>query len=159
ACGLWELALWALGPRPERAVYQALTLGVLTAGVFLLTLPGLREVMLLPKQDYAGAAARLKVGQDRGRALVAVGLGNNYFASNGLRVALPGDETQLRAIVQKQKSVLAADSALVANPRKPPPILPTYVRRYGTGPIFVFPGRYRGWAYRWLDGDSDVTVY
>jgi hypothetical protein len=159
ACGLWELTLWALGPGPERAVYRALTLGVLTAGFFLLTLPGLREVMLLPKQDFAGAAERLRAEQERGRALVAVGLGNNYFKAYGLRAALPGDEAQLRAIVQKLQSVRVVDSGLLANPRMPPPILPTYVHRYGTGPIFVFPGRYRGWPYRWLDGDSDVMVY
>jgi hypothetical protein len=159
ACGIWELAVWTLGPQRERAAYHSLALSLGTAGFFLLTASGVRAMLLLPKQDYAGAVHRLREELDNKRAVASMGLGQEYFRLYEPRILPTKNEAQLRSLVQTKKTLLIVDSGLVGNPSKPPPMLPTLVKQAAGEPKFVFPGRFPNWPYRWLDGDSDVAVY
>ncbi len=159
ACGMWELAVWIVGPKRERATYQMLALGLCVAGFFLLTFSGVRDVLLLPKQDYAGAAQRLQEEIERGRMVTSMGLGAEYFKFYAPQIQLKKKEAQLRDLLQAKKSLLVVDTGLVGNPSRPQPALTTLIKRAAGAPLWIFPGRFRDWPARWLDGDSDMSVY
>ncbi len=133
--------------------------GGLTALFCAVTLPGLRAVVTLPKQDYANAAKRLQTEQQKGEALIGIGMGCEYFTIYGLHPDYPRSETQLADIVRAHGSALIADTDLAVNNSDPPPQRTQFVRRYAGAPIAIFPGRYADWKHRWLDGNSDIKIY
>ncbi|HZO87809.1 MAG TPA: glycosyltransferase family 39 protein [Chthonomonadaceae bacterium] len=159
ACGLWHLALWTLGPRPERAVYQALAFSVGAAGFVMLTLSGLWQVLLLPRQGYEGAAQWLLGQSTSGRAIVSVGAGGEFLDRYGLTVEHPANAAKLRALLKSSKTLFVVDMGRQENPGVPPSDLPAFIEHAAKQTVKVFPGRYAYWPYRSLDDDSDITIY
>lgn len=184
ACGMWSVSVWALGPKPERAGFHALTLGVFCMAYFGIALPGMWQVIRLPKQDYEGAAARINDELSRGRVFVGVNLGSEYFRpymqerfrQSGIppnqkllddylakkrkeRKSNEVTKDQLADLVRMFKTVLVVDPDISVKPGAKPSAVAQAVRDVCKEPVMVFPGRFADWPYRWLDGNSDIKVY
>ena len=166
ACGLWQIARTLCGAKPEgqadkQAEKQTLRLVLLGLGTLLFLLPGangLRDVLTLPKQDYANGAAYLARAQRAGQAVAVTGAGSEYFQSYGVRALRPRSLEEMLALVRAHKTLLIADTNISVNIHTPSPRITQWLRRHAS-PIIVFPGRFAGWPHRWLDGDSDVVIY
>lgn len=159
ACGLWQTTQFALGPKHEDSPWKEPVLVLLTVGFVFLTLPGLRDVMLLPKQDYTHAAERLQEEQERGRVVAAVGLGSSFFSSYLPSIKILRTEEELSRLLRSGKTVVVADTGLVSHPGMKSSRVVEAVRARGGIPMTVYPGRLADWPYRWVDGNSDISLY
>ncbi len=159
ACGLWQIAIGLTASNPQK---QALRLALMPLGCLLFLLPGwngLRDVLILPKQDYANAAARLAEAQRAHTPVAVVGTGCEYFKSYGIRPFYPRTVAELTALVRQNPGLLVADTGLIVNAHYPPPTVSQWLRLNAGPPVAIYPGRCANWPHRWLDGDSDVTIY
>lgn len=159
ASGLWQIALLLTASDAQK---QTPRLCLLAAGCLLFLLPGwngLRDVLVLPKQDYTNAAILLVQAQREHRAIAVVGTGCEYFKSYGIRPFYPHTVAELMALARQNHTLLVADTGLVVNAHYPPPYVSQWLHQNASPPITAFPGRCASWPHRWLDGDSDITIY
>lgn len=127
-------------------------------GLLVILAPGLEQVLRYPKQNYRAAAEAVRRAQARGQAVAAVGAGSEYLGSYGARPYVPRTVAALRSFVQTRGLALVVDTGLVLNPREPEAPTVAYTREHGTL-VRRWPGRFAGWPARWLDGDSDFSMY
>lgn len=157
ACGLWQTTRLTLGPKQEDSLWKEPLFFLLFVGFFLLTVPGLREIMRLPKQDYARAAQSAQARRGN-TPVAAVGLGSPYLKLYAPNILLPKDVADLRRMAQG-RSLLVLDTNLVSYPDMKFPPAVSFLREKGGTPVETFPGRLSDWPYHWLDGDSDILLY
>jgi mannosyltransferase len=158
ACGMAQVAHWITGPSRQSAAWRNGT-HLLLAGLFcLLCLPGLLQVIRLPKQDYQGAADALRM-ETSADARVVIGSGANWFQQYGVNLQLAETEDALVALARGRKTLAIVDTDLTVNPRLRTPLVTRLVRKVAERPERVFRGRFAGWPHRWLDGDSDMKLY
>jgi mannosyltransferase len=158
ACGMAQVAHWTTGPTRQRTAWRN-GMHLLLAGLFcLLCLPGLLQVIRLPKQDYQGAADALR-SETKPDALVGIGAGAKWLQQYGLNLQLPETEDALIALARDRKTLAIVDTDLTVNTRLRLPQITRLVRKAADRPERVFPGRFTGWPHRWLDGDSDMKLY
>jgi hypothetical protein len=186
AVGCVQFARALVGGRPARAAIRGVV-AVAAAACFVgPTIPGLVEVMRVPKQDLDGVTRLLVEETRRGHAVVATGLGGKYLRLSDYRRAawtdgeLPERQrrieaeleamgggrqrssttvAQLRALWKEQGELVVVDSGLTNSAEPKPSPLLDFVRAKAGASIATFPGRHAGWPQRWLDGDSDLQVY
>ena len=158
-CGLWQTVLLVIGANAERRAVRIALLSALGVAFLSLTLPGLRAVLLLPKQDYKNAARQLRHAQRDHIAVAVIGGGCEYFKPYGVRPFYPHSPEELAALVKANGTLLVGDTDITINKRMPPPLTTQWVRQIAGPPIAVYPGRFADWPHRWLDGDSDVKIY
>ncbi len=159
ACGLWQIALLLTASDTQK---QTPRLCLLAAGCLVFLLPGwngLRDVVVLPKQDYTNAAMLLVQAQREHRAVAVVGTGCEYFKSYGIRPLYPRTVAELTALARQNRTLLVADTGLIVNAHYPPPTVTQWLYQNAGPPLAIFPGRCADWPHRWLDGDSDIKIY
>ena len=159
ACGLWQISALLTGPGPDKHKPRLALLAAGSAALLLPALPGLRDVLLLPKQDYKNAASRLRQAQREHTAVAVIGAGSEYFKTYGVRPLYPHSPEELAALIKANGALLVADTDLMVNRRTPPPQTTQWIRAHAGPPLAVFPGRFGVWPHRWLDGDSDIKIY
>lgn len=156
ACGMAQIALSTISAKSQ--ANRNIALAVLSTAFLALTLPGLRDVICLPKQDFQGAADYMRPLIGKGEPIGLLGIGSEWFGAYGIRGDDVNSLKNLRARLAGHASILILDANMTPHPHQKTPYY-RWIHNILRHPLWVFPGRYSGWKYLYYDGDSDITLY
>jgi hypothetical protein len=159
ACGIVQIAFATVPAKWTSNSNVSLASCFCFSAAFLaMTLPGLWDIIRLPKQDYQGAADHLRPLLGKEEPIGVMGIGGEWFDSYGIHLTDVNSLKKLRALLANHPSAIIVDANMTPHPHQIT-LFYRWIHRVMGRPIYIFPGRCSGWKYLYFDGDSDITLY